>query len=180
MNPRRLALLGAAFAWAAVALPAPAQATKTCALAVSAEMIDKVESRTARAGGDFRFKITQPMTLEDGTVVPSGTIGYGLIRSATSAGRASRDGMLSLEPRYLTVLAAKGAHRRVDVTMTPTLPVTWSPNDLLTDASRVPIPVAGLVMTGVNAVRWGRNITLGPGFTFPVIPIGNLAKAPIC
>jgi hypothetical protein len=152
---------------------------KTCALAVSAEMVDKVESRTARAGGDFRFKTTQPMMLDDGTMVPAGTLGYGLIRYATSAGRASRDGMLSLEPRYLT-LSSKGSAKRVDVTMTPTLPVTWSPNDLLNAASRVPIPVAGLVMTGVNAIRRGRDITLGPGFTFSVIPIGNLAKAPIC
>lgn len=167
-------------AWAVVALPARAEAEKTCALAVPAEMVDKVQSRTARAGGDFRFKTTEPMTLEDGTVVPAGTLGYGLIRFATSAGRASRDGMLSLEPRYLTLSRGKGSPKRVDVTMTPTLPVTWSPNDLLKTASSVPIPVAGLVMTGVNAVRWGRDITLGPGFTFSVIPIGNLAKAPIC
>jgi hypothetical protein len=180
VNVRRLAFLGAAFAWAAVALPARAEAEKTCALAVPAEMVDKVQSRNARAGGDFRFKTTEPMTLEDGTVVPAGTLGYGLIRFATSAGRASRDGMLSLEPRYLTVTKGKGSPKRVDVTMTPTLPVTWSPNDLLKAASNVPIPVAGLVMTGVNAVRWGRDITLGPGFTFSVIPIGNLAKAPIC
>jgi hypothetical protein len=166
-------------AWAAAAVPARVGATKTCALAVPAEMVDKVESRNARAGGDFRFKTTEPMTLEDGTVVPAGTLGYGVIRYATSAGRASRDGMLSLEPRYLT-LSAKGRPKRVDVTMTPTLPVTWSPNDLLKAASNVPIPVAGLVMSGVNAVRWGRDITLGPGFTFSVIPIGNLAKAPIC
>jgi hypothetical protein len=34
-------------------------------------------------------------------------------------------------------------------------------------------------MTGVNYVRWGRNITLGPGFRFAVIPAEDL-RGPIC
>ena len=43
-----------------------------------------------------------------------------------------------------------------------------------------PLPVPGLIMTGVNTVRWGRNITLGPGFAFTVLPVENLAHGPIC
>jgi hypothetical protein len=32
----------------------------------------------------------------------------------------------------------------------------------------------------VNTLRWGRNITLGPGFRFTVIPVGNLARGAVC
>jgi len=162
--------------------PAPAAATKICAYAIPAAMVDKVQSATARVGGEFRFETTAPVTLDDGTVVPAGTRGYGVIRSASAAGRHNHDGMLSLEPRYLDVPKPKGGEKRVEVTMTPTLPVTWSPTEPLLNkaASHVPLPIPGLIMTGVNQVRWGRNITLGPGFTFSVIPIGNLAQGPIC
>ena len=164
------------------AIPRPAAATKICAYAIPAAMVDKVESATARVGGQFRFKTTAAITLEDGTVVPDGTPGYGVIRSASAAGRHNHDGNLSLEPRYLVVSRPKGAAKQVEVTMTPTLPVTWSPTEPLLNkaVSHVPLPIPGLIMTGVNQVRWGRNVTLGPGFTFSVIPVGDLAKAPIC
>jgi hypothetical protein len=35
-------------------------------------------------------------------------------------------------------------------------------------------------MTGVNMVRWGRNITLGPGFAFSVLEVDDLARGPVC
>jgi len=144
-------------------------------------MIDTVRSATARVGGIFHFKIAETMTLEDGTTVEAGTLGYGLIRSASAAGRHNHDGLLALEPRYLLVPKPKGGVLRVDVAMDPTLPPVWSPDEPLLNraASHVPLPIPGIVMTGVNMVRWGRNITLGPGFTFAVIPVGKL-EGPIC
>ena len=175
-------LLASALAAAVWVLPHPAAAAKVCAYAIPAGMVDRVESANARTGGSFRFATTADVTLEDGTFVPSGTPGYGVIRSASSAGRRNRDGSLSLEPRYLVVAKAKTGPKRIDVTMTPTLPVTWSPSEPLLNkaASHVPLPIPGLIMTGVNQVRWGRNITLGPGFAFSVLPVANLAKGPIC
>jgi hypothetical protein len=91
--------------------------------------------------------------------------------------------MLSLEPRYIVLEKANStAERIVPVTMSPLLPVTWTPSEPLLNkaAGHVPLPVPGLVMSGVNMVRWGRNITLGPGFTFTVLPVENLARGPIC
>ncbi len=145
-------------------------------------MVDHVYSGTARSGSPFRFRVTQDAALVDGTKVPEGTLGYGIIRAASSAGRHNHDGMLSLEPRYIVVTNANGGTERVPVTMNPMLPVAWTPSEPLLNkaASHVPLPVPGLVMTGVNMVRWGRNITLGPGFTFTVLPVDNLAHGPIC
>ena len=181
MNARSLLVLTGIVA--AVALVSgPARAAKICAYAMPSEMVDKVYSGTARAGQPFKFKVTSDMTLDDGTKVPAGTLGYGVIRAASAAGRHDHDGSLSLEPRYLVVPSTAGKPTLVPVTMNPTLPTIWTPSEPLLNkaASHVPLPIPGLIMTGVNTVRWGRNITLGPGFSFTVLPVLNLAHGPIC
>jgi hypothetical protein len=145
-------------------------------------MVDSIDSGKARAGTVFRFRVTEDAARDDGVKIPAGSIGYGVIRGASSAGRHNRDGMLSLEPRYVVVPQKRGS-QKVEVTMSPLLPVQWTPSEPLLNkaASHVPLPVPGLIMTGVNQVRWGRNITLGPGFTFIVLPVENLtAKSPVC
>lgn len=181
MQARLLFALACALVLAASTMR-PAHAEKICAYAMPAEMISKVYSGTAKAGEDFEFRTAQSMVLDDGTNVPAGTLGYGIIRSASAAGRHNHDGMLALEPRYIVVNKPKGGVKRLEVTMNPTLPVTWTPAEPLLNkaASHVPMPIPGLVMTGVNMVRWGRNITLGPGFGFSVIEVGNLARGPVC
>ncbi|HWT05590.1 MAG TPA: hypothetical protein VN224_07520, partial [Xanthomonadales bacterium] len=95
-------------------------------------MISTVFSGSARSGGPFRFKVVQSTELDDGTKVPAGTLGYGIIRAASSAGRHNHDGMLSLEPRYIVLEKANStAERIVPVTMSPLLPVTWTPSEPL-------------------------------------------------
>jgi hypothetical protein len=177
---RRVAIAFAVLACAQA--PLRAGATKMCAFAIPAAMVDTVTSETARAGGSFRFKITDDVTLEDGTEVAAGTIGYGLIRAAGPAGKHDVDGYLALEPRYIVVKKPQGGYKRVEVSMNPTLPAQWSPAVPLLEnaANHVPLVIPGLIVSGVNAVRFGRNITLGQGFVFSVIPIGDFAKVPIC
>jgi hypothetical protein len=178
----RLLLAFAACLAAGSAVGAPARAAKVCAWSIPVEMIDKVESRSSKAGQPFRFRVAQDAATDEGTKIPAGTIGYGVIRSADAAGRHNHDGSLAIEPRYVVVRKSAGVMTRVEVTMSPTLPVVWTPSEPLLNkaASHVPLPVPGLIMTGVNEVRWGRNITLGPGFKFSVLPVDDLTKGPIC
>jgi hypothetical protein len=161
---------------------APARATKVCAYAIAAEMLDRVASASARVGDAFRFRTTEEMTLEDGQTIPAGTLGYGIVRDASAAGRHNHNGDIALEPRYLIVEKPDGGATRIDVAMNPTLPLSYSPEVGVIEKglSHVPLPVPGLLITGVNTVRWGKNITLGPGFTFSVLPVGNLARSPVC
>jgi len=178
---RARTMLAAALAAASVlTAPArPAGAVRYCVAAIPAGMVSKVDSADARSGGTFQFKTTDDAQLADGTPVAAGTPGYGLIRYAQAAGRG-HDGVLALEPRYLVVAKAKGGYKRVEVTMNPLIPAQWTARDLVgTAISAAPIPVPG-VSIAINAVRYGRNITLGPGFTFSVIPIDNLQRGPIC
>jgi hypothetical protein len=179
----RLLLALASIAAVTSLASAPARAAKVCAWSIPSEMVDKIYSGDAHPGTPFKFRVTEDAASDDGTNIPAGTMGYGVVRAASSAGRHNHDGMLSLEPRYLMVPKPKGGgFTRLEVTMSPTLPVTWTPSEPLLNkaASHVPLPVPGLIMTGVNTVRWGRNITLGPGFTFTVLPVENLAKSPVC
>jgi hypothetical protein len=178
---RPLLAFASAIAFAASS-PQPAYAAKVCAWSIPVEMVDNVFSGTARAGTVFRFRVTADASRDDGVKIPAASMGYGVIRGASSAGRHNHDGMLSLEPRYIVVRKPNGS-MRLDVTMNPTLPVQWTPSEPLLNkaASRVPLPIPGLIMTGVNQVRWGRNITLGPGFTFTVLPVENLVtRSPVC
>lgn len=162
--------------------PVPARAQKICYAAIEAGMVDKVYSGTARSGWPFRFKVTESKTMDDGTAIPAGTLGYGVVRSADAAGPHAHDGELAIEPRYLVVPKPAGGVKRVDVTMNPTLPVSWTPAGVLSQgmSAAQAVPVAGLAVTAVNVMRWGRNVTLGPGFTFSVIPVDNLARGPVC
>jgi hypothetical protein len=178
---RRLAL--SALALGLVVAPAPARATKVCAYAIAAEMLDKVASATARVGDPFRFRTTEEMTLDNGMTIPAGTLGYGIIREASAASRHDHNGVIALEPRYLIVEKPNGEGAdRVEVAMNPTLPLAYTPDQTMIEKgiSHVPLPVPGLVMTGVNTIRWGKNITIGPGFAFSVLPVGNLARSPVC
>lgn len=161
---------------------APAGAAKVCAWTIPVEMVDKVFSGNARSGYGFRFRVTQNAAAENGTKIPAGSIGYGIVRSASAAGRHNHDGSITLEPRYIAVPKEGGGLQQLQVTMNITLPVTWTPSEPLLNkaASHVPLPIPGLIMTGVNEVRWGRNITLGPGFMFSVLPVDDLAHGPVC
>jgi hypothetical protein len=160
--------------------PAPAGAAKICAFAVPTTMLDKVFSGTAKSGQPFRFRVSEDTVLDDGTQIPAGTTGYGIISEASPASRGNKDGLIALEPRYLVVSKPNGGVMRVQVTMNPTLPVVWTPNVPLLRAAANDLPIPGIIMSGVNSVRWGRNITLGSGFTFSVVAVDNLERGPVC
>jgi hypothetical protein len=162
--------------------PSPARAAKVCYAAIPVGMLDKIYSGTTKSGNVFRFRVEQSETLDDGTMIPEGTLGYGVVRYADAAGPHAHDGVLALEPRYLIVPKPQGGIKRVEVTMNPTLPVTYTPAGMLSQgmSAAQSVPVAGLAVTAVNVVRWGRNLTLGPGFAFSVLPVDNLARGPVC
>ncbi len=146
-----------------------------CPGTISAVMVDTVESATAKPGQVYRFK-TSVTSSAGTTALPAGTIGYGIVRNVDRAGRRDHDGSLALEPRYLML-----GKREIPVTMDPHLPASWSPRDSLIEkgATRVN-PVSGIVMSGVNLVRFGKNITLGPGFAFTVLAIPTTLGKSIC
>lgn len=140
-------------------------------------MLSTVQSATAEPGQVFRFQIKTTTTVNGGRFL-KGTLGYGVVRSVSKAGRHNQYGFIALEPRYL-VLAN---HKRQDVSMDPYLPTVFTTNtpNLEKAAGHIPNPIPGLIMTGVSFLRFGKNVTIGPGFSFYVDPIFDLTKNGSC
>jgi hypothetical protein len=179
----RLAVALACVALAFAAPPVRAAGTVTCLSAIPAEMIDTLDSATARPGRAFRFMITEDSTIQlaslpDPLPVPRWTLGWGVVRAVSSASRGNHYGSLTLEPRYLVLPDG----RVVQVSMNPTLPASISRDTPGVEKaiSHVPIPIPGLAMTAVNTLRRGRDVIVGLGFTFSVVPIRALSLGPDC
>jgi hypothetical protein len=159
--------------------PSPSAKPKTpCMNDIPVEMLSKVESANAIPGQVFRFRVKQTTTTVTAGTYAAGTLGYGVVRAVSKAGRHDQYGFVGLEPRYLLM-----PHGKIQsVSMDPTLPAvftTETPN-LEKAAGHIPNPIPGIMMTGINYLRFGKNVTIGPGFSFYVVPIGDLTKNGSC
>ncbi len=151
-----------------VATPPPADSwTLVCEAAAPATMVDSVDSATAFPGMRFRFKLTQTVRL-NGHLVPKGTIGYGFVRQVSAASNRNRNGSLELEMREVIY-----HNVAIQVMADPRESSIWAPAMTLTERAVGYIPIAGLIRTAVNEIRDGRNVTIGPGFNFHVVAIGD-------
>jgi hypothetical protein len=165
------------FALALVPAATGAQGQRICLNAVAAKLVDTLNSATAKPGESFRFRTTE-LAMINADTVPLGTLGYGVVRSVNQAARGNKYGSIALEPRYLLLRSG----RQIDVSMNPTFPVELSSNTPLVEkaASHVPLPIPGMAMTAINEFRRGKDVTLGPTFTFSIVPINDLARGPDC
>lgn len=158
--------------------PRPTPKPKTpCLDDIPVAMVSTVDSGTAIPGQVFRFRVKTTVTVNGGRFT-AGTEGWGLVRSASKAGRHDQYGFIALEPRYLVLVGGK----RQEVSMDPYMPTvftTATPN-LEKAIGRIPNPIPGLLMAGIGYLRFGKNVTVGPGFSFYVVPIFDLTKNGSC
>ncbi|HTU81395.1 MAG TPA: hypothetical protein VMF61_04650 [Candidatus Acidoferrales bacterium] len=160
------ALLGAA------ASPSPASKL-TCYPQIPATMITTVTSTTGYSGQVFRFRVTA-RTYSNGVTFPAGAAGYGVVLEAIPASNRDRDGIVVLEPRFVLV---DGKEVQVAGNPKDASILTHGPNPIAEGAGAIPLPGLGLA---VNEAIDGTDITIGPGYNFHVIPIGNLQVRPPC
>ena len=100
--------------------------------------------------------------------------GYGVVLSAVPASNRARNGIVVLEARFLLV-----GGQQVQVTGDPqdASILTHGASVLGTGAGAIPVPGLGLAID--EAIK-GTNITVGPGYNFHVVPIGNLQERGPC
>lgn len=155
--------LGAAVL-AALAVPgaaqAPADARKPCVHTLVA-MEDNVDSAHAHAGDVFRFRLVDAATAPDGTPVPAGSLGYGVVANASHADRGGRAGYLALETRFLVL--DNGAHvaaiiDRVHDEASTAVGATANAPGLLGL-----IPIVGYAVGGYDAMHHGKDATIPRG-----------------
>lgn len=157
----------------ATATPANAWVTM-CNAAIPSTMVDTVSSATAYQGMVFRFKITVDANVL-GTIVPANTIGYGYVREVSAASNHDRNGSLALDMRELLY-----GNKAIQVINDPRDAAIWAPVETTVERATGYLPVPGLVRQAVNEVRHGKDVTLGPGFTFHVIGWGDPRKMHPC
>ncbi len=156
--------------------PVPLAARPPCARALVA-LLDDIDSARARAGDPFTFRIVDPATAPDGTAIPAGNLGYGVVAIASHAGRGGQGGYLVLETRFLA--PANGPH----------IPVLI---DRGTDAAAVAaggsanapgllgmIPLVGYAVGGYDSLHHGKDATIRKGTRIPVL-IGDGALLGTC
>ena len=137
-------------------------------------MVDSVDSATAYPGMRFRFRITTTVNFF-GELIPEDTIGYGYVREVSAASNRARNGSVILEMRALVY-----KNRDYQVMVDPRESATWAPAMTISERASDYLPIPGIVRTAVNEVRNGKNIVIGPGFTFHVVGLGDPRKMQPC
>ncbi len=168
----------------AVASPVPAEAPTPIPLAqrppcarATVALLDDIDSARARAGDSFAFRIVDAATAPDGTAIPAGNIGYGLVAIASHAGRGGQGGYLVLETRFLA--PASGPHVPVAIDRGSDAAAV-----ALGGSSNAPgllgmIPFVGYAVGGYDSLHHGKDATIPKGTRIPVL-IGDGAALGTC
>ena len=157
----------------AVAGSARGDAALTCYPLIPATMLTTVASAHGYSGRVFEFKTTATV-VSNGLQIRAGTRGYGIVLSAVPASNRARNGIIVLEARFLVV---DGHHVQVTGDPRDASILTHGASLLGIGAGAIPVPGLGLAIDeGIK----GTNITIGPGYTFHVVPLGNLWQRGPC
>ncbi|HEV3086124.1 MAG TPA: hypothetical protein VGX96_02780 [Candidatus Elarobacter sp.] len=152
---------------AAAALPLGAQtsadqgdARRPCAYALVA-MEDGVDSAKAKSGDVFRFVLVDTVTTSDGTTVPQGTRGYGIVANASHAGSGGRGGYLALETRFFVLDDGRHVQAIIDR-------VNDQASSALGASGNAPgilglIPIVGYAVGGYDSLHHGKDATIPRG-----------------
>lgn len=151
----------------------PARASLTCNAVIPAAMLSTVTSASGYSGEVFRFRTTAAAKVDGVTIAP-GTIGYGIVRSAVPASNRARNGIVVLEPRFVVV-----GRRRIQVTGDPVDASILSHGASIVGQGAGAIPIPGLGLAVKEALR-GTDITVGPGYVFHVVPLGDILQRGPC
>ena len=173
MNVRSFFILSLAMSFLAGSGAVARASTLTCYPQIPATMLTTVTSQSGYSGEVFRFRVTQT-TVSNGVTFAQGATGYGVVLAAIPASNRARDGVVVLEPRFVLV---NGRELQVAGNPKDASILTHGANPIAAGAGAIPVPGLGLAVD--EAIK-GTNITIGPGYNFHVIPIGNLQKAAPC
>jgi len=139
-----------------------------CSNAIQVQIVTPIDAAKAKMGQTFRFKTIAAVTFL-GTPLPAGVYGYGIIRGVSPPAKHNHNGWISIEPRYLW------DRKLYQVAIDPHMPTIWSATtpEIQQALGAVPIPEVSLPMAGLKAGETGKDMVLGVGFQFAVIPLAD-------
>jgi hypothetical protein len=148
--------------------PSPALTIAPCTV-IAVEMMDSVDSADARPGDFFRFETINAVTSKEKVVIPSRTMGYGIVAIASPAGREGRAGTLVLEPRYLVM--PNGGHVGVVLNHnSDSLQKAGASESIPAYLGAVPVPGVGAAIGVFNYFHRGKNVLVPRGLVFTIFP----------
>jgi len=136
-------------------------------------MTSDVDSASARPGDSFGFRLVDAVTASDGTAIPVGANGFGVVAISNHAARGGRGGYVVLETRFVRL--ADGKHVPVTIDWAGAARAT------ATGASRnIPgivgaVPLVGYVLGPYGFLHHGKDITIPRDAQIPVIVGDDLA-----
>jgi hypothetical protein len=166
----------AAFAAPALAQQAPADTRPACVRTLVA-LEDTLDSAKSKGGEAFKFRLVEAARASDGTVVPAGTLGYGIVSNVQHAERGGRPGYLALEARFFVLGDGKHVATIID----------WATDQGSTavgSTANAPyvlglIPIVGYAVGGYDAMHHGKDATIPRGTRVAVF-IGDDAALGAC
>jgi hypothetical protein len=140
-------------------------------------MDDSVDSAHAKSGDVFRFQLVEAATAPDGTALPVGTPGYGVVANSAHAERGGRAGYLALEARFFVV----GDGRHVPAIIDRFTDVTSSAVGATANAPGLLglIPIVGYAVGGYDSLHHGKDATIPRGTRVGVF-VGDDAALGTC
>ena len=138
---------------------------------------DTLDSSRVKGGEVFKFRSVDPVRAADGTVVPPGTLGYGVISNVQHADRGGRPGYLAIETRFFVLPDGKHVTTIID----------WATDEGSTavgGTANAPyllglIPLVGYAVGGYDAMHHGKDATIPKGTRVKVL-VGDDAALGSC
>jgi hypothetical protein len=140
-------------------------------------MEETVDSAHAKSGDVFRFQLVDAATAADGTALPAGTPGYGVVANSAHAERGGRAGYLALEARFFVL----GDGRHVSAIIDRFTDVASSAVGATANAPGLLglIPIVGYAVGGYDSLHHGKDATIPRGTRVGVF-IGDDAALGAC
>jgi hypothetical protein len=161
---------------AEAATPLPLEQRPPCARALVAVLND-IDSSRAHAGDPFAFRIVDAATAPDGSAIPAGNIGYGVVAIASHAGRGGQGGYLVLETRFLA--PASGPHVPVVIDRGSDAAAVALGGSANAPGLLGMIPLVGYAVGGYDSLHHGKDATIPKGTRIPVL-LGDGAALGAC
>jgi hypothetical protein len=140
-------------------------------------MEETVDSAHAKSGDVFRFQLVDAVTAPDGTALPPGTTGYGVVANSAHAERGGRAGYLALETRFFVL----GDGRHVPAIIDRFTDVASSAVGATANAPGLLglIPIVGYAVGGYDSLHHGKDATIPRGTRVGVF-VGDDAALGAC
>jgi hypothetical protein len=144
---------------------------------VTVALEDDIDSARALADDSFRFVTVNDVRLADGTPVPAGSIGYGLVAISQHAQRQGRGGYLVIEARFVGL--SSGVHIPAAIDWAEATRASATGASMNIPGIVGAIPFMGYFLGPYAFIHHGKDVIIPRGAQLPLV-LGDELAAGTC